>query len=240
MHQLDLGLFRWMLEYTLDMLKGTKEQTVVNQRLCKIPRFNGLKTFENGLPTHTITAAEYRQLMLLMPFEGLGCSGNITNCNIKDTSTTSRRTRWCWGMRRWWRRWIRRRRYEEEEEEENDDDDDDDNEKEEDVDIETGQLLSATLVFPSLPVAFEHSGCLFIFASLLKNYPNALSGLSKALRIEPNNAFVLSRRQRISYMRRLMRQWIFWTKQCLTLNRRERNLSYSYKYNSSLDESSKQ
>ena len=58
------------------MLKGTKEQTVVNQRLSKIPRFHGLKTFENGLPTHTITAAEYRQLMLLMPFviEGLGCS----------------------------------------------------------------------------------------------------------------------------------------------------------------------
>ena len=48
MHHIDLGLFKYQLEFTLEILKevgGKESQKVFDERLRMIPRFPGLKLF---------------------------------------------------------------------------------------------------------------------------------------------------------------------------------------------------
>ena len=65
MHHLDLGLFKYMLDYTQDLLIeqcGNYAIEELNNRLAAIPRFSGLKIFNNGI-TSVQTADEYRMVM---------------------------------------------------------------------------------------------------------------------------------------------------------------------------------
>ena len=48
MHHIDLGLFKYQLEFTQEILKkvgGTELQKVFDERLRQVPRFSGLKLF---------------------------------------------------------------------------------------------------------------------------------------------------------------------------------------------------
>jgi hypothetical protein len=52
MHHLDLGLFRWQIEFTLDLLRSQHDNKLVNEldyRLAAIPRYPELKVFPKGL-----------------------------------------------------------------------------------------------------------------------------------------------------------------------------------------------
>ena len=52
MHHLDLGLYKYQVEYTRELLKewcGTDGVAEFDDRLGKIPRFPGLKLFKHGL-----------------------------------------------------------------------------------------------------------------------------------------------------------------------------------------------
>lgn len=65
MHHLDLGLFKYMLEYTQDLLIeqcGNYAIEEFNNRLAAIPKFTGLKIFNNGI-TSVQTADEYRMII---------------------------------------------------------------------------------------------------------------------------------------------------------------------------------
>ena len=66
MHMLDLGLFKYMLDYTKDLLNdqiGSRAVQTVEQRLTLIPRFHSLKIMKNMFDmTHT-TADELHNVM---------------------------------------------------------------------------------------------------------------------------------------------------------------------------------
>ena len=71
MHHLDLGLFRWQIELTLDLLKLHDNKLVdeLDRRLAMIPRYPDLKVFPKGLQSIArLTASEYRSLMKDMIF----------------------------------------------------------------------------------------------------------------------------------------------------------------------------
>ena len=65
MHHLDLSLFKYMLDYTQDLLIeqcGNYAIEELNNRLAAIPRFPGLKIFNNEI-TSVQTADEHRMIM---------------------------------------------------------------------------------------------------------------------------------------------------------------------------------
>src|SRR5947199_9966503 len=74
MHHLDLGLFRYQIIFTCDILKlqhvnGNKLVEEVDRCLAAIPHFSGIKIFSNGLQSIArLTANEYRSLMKVMLF----------------------------------------------------------------------------------------------------------------------------------------------------------------------------
>ena len=72
MHHLDLGLFKYQVIYTREMLKelcGQKAVDVLDDRLAKILRFPGLKLFKNGLEnTKRFTADDFRNMMKVFIF----------------------------------------------------------------------------------------------------------------------------------------------------------------------------
>ena len=71
MHHLDLGLFRYQVEFTCEILKLQHSGALVdelNYRLSEIPRYQDLKIFSNGLQIARLTANEYRNLMKVMIF----------------------------------------------------------------------------------------------------------------------------------------------------------------------------
>ncbi|GET54418.1 hypothetical protein GLOIN_2v1488317 [Rhizophagus irregularis DAOM 181602=DAOM 197198] len=74
MHHLDLGLFRYQIIFTCDILKlqhvnGNKLVEEVDRCLAAIPRFPAIKIFSNGLQSIArLTANEYRSLMKVMIF----------------------------------------------------------------------------------------------------------------------------------------------------------------------------
>jgi hypothetical protein len=72
MHHLDLGLFKYQINFTLDLLKeqyGASILDKIDNRLANIPRFPELKIFKNEIQTLArITASEYRNLMKVMIF----------------------------------------------------------------------------------------------------------------------------------------------------------------------------
>ena len=71
-HHLDLGLFRYQIEYIYELLKlqhGNMLVEEVDRRLSAIPRYPGLKIFSNGLQSIVrLIANEYRSLMKIMLF----------------------------------------------------------------------------------------------------------------------------------------------------------------------------
>ena len=72
MHHLDLGLFRYQIEYTYELLKLQHGNTLIEEveyRLTAVPRYPGLKIFSNGLQSIArLTANEYRSLMKVIVF----------------------------------------------------------------------------------------------------------------------------------------------------------------------------
>jgi hypothetical protein len=84
MHHLDLGLFRYQIEYTRELLKMQHGRSLVDEldrRLAAIPRFPGIKIFANGLQSISrITANEYRNLMKVMIF----VVDNLYDANINN------------------------------------------------------------------------------------------------------------------------------------------------------------
>jgi hypothetical protein len=72
MHHLDLGLYKYQVEYTRELLKewcGTDGIIEFDNRLEKIPRFPGLKLFKHGLGNiKRFTADEFRAMMRQLVF----------------------------------------------------------------------------------------------------------------------------------------------------------------------------
>lgn len=71
MHHIDLGLFKYQLEFTQDILKivgGTELQKEFNERLRKIPHFPGLKLYHKLGHLHILTASDYRNIMKIALF----------------------------------------------------------------------------------------------------------------------------------------------------------------------------
>ena len=72
MHHLDLGLFRYQVTYTRDMLKSICGQIAIDdfdQCLAEIPRYPGLKVFKKGLGNiKQFTADEFRNMMKVLVF----------------------------------------------------------------------------------------------------------------------------------------------------------------------------
>jgi len=72
MHHLDLGLYKYQVEYTRELLKewcGTDGVAEFDDRLGKILRFSGLKLFKHGLGNiKRFTADEFRAMMRQLVF----------------------------------------------------------------------------------------------------------------------------------------------------------------------------
>ena len=82
MHHLDLGLFKYKINFTYDLLKekyGASILELIDNRLANIPKFPQLKIFKNRIQTLArITANEYRNLMKIMIFV-------LDNLNIDES-----------------------------------------------------------------------------------------------------------------------------------------------------------
>lgn len=71
MHHIDLGLFKYQLEFTQDILKavgGTELQKKFDDRLRQIPRFPGLKLLHKLGHLNVLTASDYRNIMKIALF----------------------------------------------------------------------------------------------------------------------------------------------------------------------------
>jgi hypothetical protein len=72
MHHLDLGLYKYQVEYTRELLTewcGSNGVIEFDNRLTKIPRFSGLKLFKHGLGNiKRFTADEFRAMMRQLVF----------------------------------------------------------------------------------------------------------------------------------------------------------------------------
>jgi hypothetical protein len=71
MHHIDLGLFKYQLEFTQEILKevgGVELQKEFDVRLRQIPRFPGLKLINKFGQLKVITAADYRHIMKIAIF----------------------------------------------------------------------------------------------------------------------------------------------------------------------------
>ncbi|RHZ80858.1 hypothetical protein Glove_131g28 [Diversispora epigaea] len=66
MHHLDLGLFKYQIEFTMELLKKKKSLNKVNERIANIPRHSQLKVFKKGIQLSRLTASEYRDMMKIM------------------------------------------------------------------------------------------------------------------------------------------------------------------------------
>src|SRR5262249_11616775 len=71
MHHIDLGLFKYQLEFTQEILKsvgGTELQKQFDDRLRQIPQFSGLKLLSKLGQLKVMTAADYRHIMKIVLF----------------------------------------------------------------------------------------------------------------------------------------------------------------------------
>ena len=89
MHHLDLGLYKYQVEYTRELLKtwcGTKGVIEFDDRLGKIPRFPGLKLFKHELNNiKRFTAEEFHEMMRQLVFV---VDGIIDALHKPDYNTT--------------------------------------------------------------------------------------------------------------------------------------------------------
>ena len=71
MHHVDLGLFKYQLEFTQKILKqvgGTGLQKIFDERLHQVPRFPGLKLLSKLGQLKVITVTDYRHIMKIAIF----------------------------------------------------------------------------------------------------------------------------------------------------------------------------
>src|SRR5260363_280532 len=71
MHTLDLGLFKYMLDYTKELLNDQYKRQIMQifeQRLMLISRYKGLKILKNISEITRMTADELRNLMKVIIF----------------------------------------------------------------------------------------------------------------------------------------------------------------------------
>lgn len=71
MHHIDLGLFKYQLEFTQEILKkvgGLELQKIFDERLRQILRFPGLKLLSKVGQLKVITASDYRHIMKIAIF----------------------------------------------------------------------------------------------------------------------------------------------------------------------------
>src|SRR5437868_10613858 len=71
MHHIDLGLFKYQLNFTQEILKrarGTNLQKKFDDCLQQIPRFPGLKLISHLGQLKVVTAADYRHIMKIAIF----------------------------------------------------------------------------------------------------------------------------------------------------------------------------
>lgn len=85
MHHLDLGLYKYQVVYTRELLKewcGSDGVAEFDDRLGKIPRFPGLKLFKHGLSNiKRFTAEEFRSMMKQLVFVVDGIINKLHNSN---------------------------------------------------------------------------------------------------------------------------------------------------------------
>jgi hypothetical protein len=86
MHHIDLGLFKYQLEFTQEILKqvgGTELQKVFDDRLRQVPRFPGLKLFSKFGQLKVMTAADHRHIMkiILFALDDIFDEWNQITCN---------------------------------------------------------------------------------------------------------------------------------------------------------------
>ena len=68
MHHIDLGLFKYQLEFTQEILKqigGTELQKVFDERFRQVFHFPGLKLLSKFGQLKVMTAADHRHIMKL-------------------------------------------------------------------------------------------------------------------------------------------------------------------------------
>ena len=88
MHHLDLGLFKYQVEYTRELLKewcGSEGVAEFDDRLGKIPRFPDLKLFKRGLGNiKCFTADEFRAMMRQLVFvvDGIIKTKHKSDCTV--------------------------------------------------------------------------------------------------------------------------------------------------------------
>ena len=89
MHHLDLGLYKYQVEYTRELLKewcGLDGVTEFDNRLGKIPRFSGLKLFKHGLNNiKRFTADKFCAMMRQLVFV---VDGIIVSLHKPDFTTS--------------------------------------------------------------------------------------------------------------------------------------------------------
>jgi len=72
MHMLDLGITKYLLEFTREFLQrkvGARAVKEMDRRLCAIPRYPGLIVLKNGLENISkFTANDYRNIMKVIVF----------------------------------------------------------------------------------------------------------------------------------------------------------------------------
>ncbi len=71
MHHIDLGLFKYQLEFTQEILKevgGMELQKKFDDKLCQISCFSGLKFLSSLGRLNVITAADYCHIMKIALF----------------------------------------------------------------------------------------------------------------------------------------------------------------------------
>ncbi|RHZ89364.1 hypothetical protein Glove_16g23 [Diversispora epigaea] len=76
-HHLDLGLFKYQIEFTMELLKKKKSLNKVNERIADIPRHSQLKIFKKGIQLSRLTTSEYRDMIKIMVFV-------VDNLQIED------------------------------------------------------------------------------------------------------------------------------------------------------------
>ena len=86
MHHIDLGLFKYQLEFTQEILKqvgGTELQKKFDDRLRQIPRFPELKLISKLGHLNVITAADYRHIMkiIIYALDDIFEEWNYITCN---------------------------------------------------------------------------------------------------------------------------------------------------------------
>lgn len=97
MHHLDLGLYKYQIEYTRELLKewcGTDSVVEFDVQLGKIPCFPGLKLFKHGLGNiKRFTADEFRAMMRQLVFvvDGIIKTLHKTNYTVNQAKTMDKK-----------------------------------------------------------------------------------------------------------------------------------------------------